>query len=341
MNMPADLQFFSDLNSLQAIAIGYRSSKPLLVALHYDLFSRIAGGLDSSRRLSRKLGLDLRALEILLNALATLGFLHKRNGRYVNATSAKKFLVAGSPNYMGNILKYQELTWDAWSDLRFVLKKGQPRRMLLDWIRKRSFTKDYIRAMGDVARVPARELAARLDWAGVGRTLDVGCGAGTFSAAFVERNPRVRGVLLDLPVTLRVTKELLKEHPQLGRLSFREADFLADSFGCEEFDLILISNVTHVENEANNRRLVQKAYRALKPQGRLVIHDFVIGPDRTVPRFSALLALHLLLFTGKGSVYTLDEYRSWMNNAGFNRISDISIAKNSLHPSVAIVGQKS
>ncbi len=331
---------FNDFNRLAETVLAYRSSKPLLVALHYDLFTWIEQGTPTAEWLSKKLDLDRRALGILLDAVTALGFLKKRAGSYVNTPLAKKLLVSTSPQYKGNNLKYQEQTWDAWSDLKYVIKSGRPRLSLIDWIHKDAFTGDYIKAMGDVAQEPARDLAGKLGLERVSRTLDVGCGPGVYSAAFVDRNPSIQAVLLDLPRTLGVTRRLLKDHRHAGRFLFRPADYLTDTFGDNEFDLALISNVTHVEDEGNNRKLVQKAHRALRPGGRLVIHDFVAEPIRTAPKFAAILAVHLLLFTGKGNVYTLEEYAGWMRRIGFQRISHKRIAADSLHPSMAVIGHK-
>ncbi|MBI4676735.1 MAG: methyltransferase [Elusimicrobia bacterium] len=336
--MPASFQ--SDFNKLAEVALAYRSSKPLLVALHYDLFSWIEAGCGSPEKLGRRLKLDRRALAVLLDAVASLGFLAKRDGGYRNTRLSRRLLTSASPDYVGDSLKYQESTWDAWSDLRRVLKTGRPRMDLLDWIHKGFFTRDYVKAMGDVAKTPARELARGLDWTGVGRSLDVGCGSGAYSRAFVERAPRLEAVLLDLPRTLTVTKSLLRGHPDLRRMTFKAANYLADDLGEGEYDLALISNVTHVEDEKSNRGLVAKAFRALRPGGRLVIHDFVVRPDRTGPRFASLLGLHLLLFTGKGAVYTTKEYSDWMRQAGFRPVSHMPIAQESLHPSVAVIGRK-
>jgi len=332
--------FFKDFNKLTETVLAYRSAKPLLVALHYDVFTRVAEGADTAPKLAARLKLDPRASRIFLDALAGLGYLDKQGGSYRNTREASRLLVNTSPQYVGNSLKYQELTWDAWSDMRHVLKSGKPRRGLVDWIRQGFFTADYIKAMGDVSREPCRELAARLDWRGVRRSLDVGCGAGNASAAFVERAPKLQADLLDMPVTLKVTRSLLAKHPCRDRLRFKQADFMKDEFGREEYDLVLISNVTRVEDEKTNRALVGKAFRALKAGGRLVIHDFAVEPDRTKPKFSVLLGLHVLLFTGKGEVYTLREYRHWLKEAGFRGTECFQVAKESLHPSWAVIGRK-
>ena len=156
----------------------------------------------------------------------------------------------------------------------------------------------------------------------------------------VERNPRIEAVLLDLPRTLGVTRGLLKVHAHAKRFQFRPADFLTDSFGDNEFDLALISNVTHCESAENNLKLVKKAYRALRPGGRLVIHDYVSDSGLTSPKFAAMLAVHLLVFTGRGNVYTLRQYAGWMRRFGFRDISYRRVGRASLYPSVAVIARK-
>ena len=338
--MPIKTPFYAAFNELAQLALSYRSAKPLLVALHYDLFTWIEKGYDAVPRLSRRLGLDARATRLLLDALCALGRLEKHGTRYRNTRAGRRLLVASSPEYMGSNLRYQEYTWDAWSDLRHVLKSGKPRTDLLGLIGKDFFTGDYIRAMGDVTREPARDLAAKLGWEGATRCLDVGSGAGTFAAAFVEAAPGVSADLFDLPAPLAVARGLLKGHPRFGRFGFREGNYLKDSLGEGEYDQVLISNVTRVEDVKVNRMLVRKAFKALRPGGRLVIHDYVIDADRTGPRFSALLNLHLLVFTGKGSAYTADEYAGWLRQAGFEDLKRIPVSPESLHPSLAVVGRK-
>lgn len=329
-----------DHSKLLETVLAYRSSKPLLVAVEYDLFTWIERGRRTAESLARVLSLDARAVGILLDAVVALGYLRRRGARYANTRLSKDLLVSTSPNYRGSNLKYQEQTWKAWSELSCVVKTGCPKLSLLEWIRKDAFTADYVKAMGDVAREPARELAARLDLSGVSSLLDIGCGPGAYSAALVERKPALRAVLLDLPRTLDVTRDLLRRHRHAGRFTFRPADFLKDSLGAGEFDLALISNVTHCESAANNAELVRKAARALKPGGRLIVHDYVSDPALTSRKFSAMLAVHLLVFTGRGNVYTLKDYAGWMRKAGLKDVFHQQVAMRSVYPSLAIIGRK-
>ena len=113
-----------DHNRLLEVVLAYRSSKSLLVAVHYDLFTWLERGFHTAETLSHKLKLDRRAVGLLLDANTALGFLKKQGSRYANTPLSKDLLVATSPNYRGSNLKYQEQTWDAWTDLKAVVKTG-------------------------------------------------------------------------------------------------------------------------------------------------------------------------------------------------------------------------
>jgi hypothetical protein len=66
-----------------------------------------------------------------------------------------------------------------------------------------------------------------------------------------------------------------------------------------------------------NRQLLDRAYAALAPHGRLVISDFILDADKTSPRFGTLFALNMLVGTRAGASYSEPEYEQWLKAAGF------------------------
>lgn len=76
----------------------FRSSRVLLTANNYRIFDHLTKP-QTPKTISKKLNIDLRATEILLDALTGLGLIKKQKGRHKNADIASQFLVSGKPYY--------------------------------------------------------------------------------------------------------------------------------------------------------------------------------------------------------------------------------------------------
>ena len=73
-----------------------------------------------------------------------------------------------------------------------------------------------------------------------------------------------------------------------------------------------------------NVKLLQKSFKALSENGRVVIQDFILKNDKTSPRTAALFALNMLVGTRAGSSYSEAEYTDWLKKTGF---ADIRLVK--------------
>ena len=60
-------------------------------------------------------------------------------------------------------------------------------------------------------------------------------------------------------------------------------------------------------------------------RGRIAINDYVLNADKTLPRTAALFSLNMLVSTESGSVYSFDEYRTWLSAAGFSEIKKVPL----------------
>ena len=77
-------------------------------------------------------------------------------------------------------------------------------------------------------------------------------------------------------------------------------------------------------------------FRALRPGGRIAIVDMIPNDSRTGPMFPLIFALNMLANTESGDTYSLAEYRQWLTEAGFARVSTFDIGSHS----PLIVGHK-
>jgi SAM-dependent methyltransferase len=92
-----------------------------------------------------------------------------------------------------------------------------------------------------------------------------------------------------------------------------------------KYDLVLLSAICHMFAPQENEQLLQRAYQALAPKGRLVISDFVLEPDKISPRFAALFSLNMLVGTRAGASYSEPEYTDWMKHAGFAEVKRVRL----------------
>ncbi len=342
--MPTDSTLIDQPLNQQPIiemVMNYRASKIMLVAVSLDFFTLINGGKKTAIEIAKAAKTNLRATIVLLDSLVSLELLKKSGETYGNMPVSDAYLVEGKPGYLGNNLKYQEIIWDAWSQLRPVVSSGQPARSLDDWIfRHKTFGQEYIKGMENIAQRPAREIADLFPRTGARALLDVGAGPGTYSLAFLERHASLTATLLDLEPTIAISKKIVGSHLHANRVRFLEGDYRSQDFGNKEFDFILMSHITHNEGPQENNRLFKKAFDALRPGGHIIVHDFMTDEHKTSPTFAALFSVHMLVYTREGKVYSSDEYVSMLKGAFFTNVRKYDICKTSPNSSVALVATR-
>lgn len=327
--------------NIQPIAdavVGFRSSVLLFTAVQLGIFGCIGKGKKSARLIGRELNLNIRSTEIALDGLVAIGFLKKGGGRYSNVPLGLFFLDPQSPNSLSNNLNYQCRLMKAWMDLPSALAAGKPRQDLLQLLKDARFVNDYIRGMKEIARGPADQIARHLAGLCGSSVLDVGGGHGIFLQSLLEKSPALKGTLMDLPKTIQVARPIFNKFS--GRVSFIRGDYRKKSFGFGDFDLVLMSHITHDESESTVLSLFKKAYLALSPGGRLAVHDFIVDDSHTSPLFSALFSVHMLTYTNKGRVYSLSEYKKNLSMAGFGPVKAIPINEGATNESCLLITKK-
>jgi SAM-dependent methyltransferase len=327
-----------DFSELAAVSGAHAEARAIQVAVKLRLFEALAAGSLDDGELAAALRCDRRAVRILAGAMTALGLLEFDADRYRLAPVARRHLLESSDEYLGGMILFDEAIFPYWSRLEESIQSGNPARVPDMFQNRPEETARFIRAMDGLtrARGDARWLAEHLDLSGVRTIADVGGGPGTYLAAVIRRHRAIRPILCDLPATLEVARTILRERDPdaLGRIEFVSLDYNRDELpaGC---DAILLANIIHSEDEAANRALIAKCFRALNAGGRLIVKDHVMNRELTAPRAGAIFSLYLLMMT-RGRDYSFDEISEWMRTAGFAQIAEQTLPSPPFSSSLVI-----
>lgn len=300
---------------LMGLANGYAESKTLLVANELGVFTAIGTGGRRADELATSCGTKREGMRLLLQALAGLGLLRLKAGRYWNTPMGRTFLDSRSPRAITNLLWLVNHHWTDWSGMSRALRRGSP-----GWApitKTADFRRRFALAMQERSHMLARPTidSFRLPRQAE-RFLDLGGGAGSYAIALARRYPTIQGLVVDQSIT--VATRFIRQEGLAGRIQVRKGDLLTIPLP-SGFDVVLLSNVLHDFNGKENRRLLRRARKTLRPGGKLFIVEYFLMTDGTRPAEAAVFSLLMSAFTGTGRCYTWEEVEAWLTEAGFGR----------------------
>jgi len=300
----------NEAKELMRIWGGFRASRVLLTANNFRVFD-ITTKPQSSGTVAKKLNTDLRATEILLDALTGLGLLKKNKNGYSNSSVASKFLVSGKPYYQGDILRHANSLWQNWSGLDEVMKTGKPYRKAHDH-------ESFILGMHNLALLKAKDIIKQIGLKGIKTALDLGGGPGTYSIEMARHGVKV--TLFDRPETIEIAMDVTGK-AGMKNMDFITGDFLYDDIG-KGYDLIFASQILHSCSEKEIIQLLKKCRKALNKKGRLVIQEFYLEKDRAHPVNSSLFSVNMLVNTAGGRCYSPNEMKNWFLKTGLKKTEE-------------------
>jgi hypothetical protein len=310
-------------DQIMSMARGFQVAKMLMTAVDLGLFDFLVEP-KSAVETAAWLKADPRATGIFMNGLVGLGLLDKDGDNFRNGELASRYLVRGSENYRGAIVRHIEHTWErGWEDLKTTVLVGHPQEAETEkWVdgrpeRDEGEVRDFIWGMHAIARDLAPRVAARLDLTGVRRLLDLGGGPATYAIIFAQANPALQVTVFDLPMPIEIARENIEKNGLTDRVGTLAGNFLKDDIGAG-YDFIWISQILHSHDEQQCKLIIAKAVAALNPGGDLAIQEFFLNADGASPTGPAMFGVHMLAVTPRGRAYTFGEVGEWMQAAGLS-----------------------
>jgi SAM-dependent methyltransferase/predicted transcriptional regulator len=301
--------------TIMAEARSFMKSRVILTAAELDFFTFLDKKPATAKEIAKRGGLNVRATTRVLDCLVALGLLEKNSDLYHNTEMGAYFSAHHPETVLPVIIHFNHL-WTSWSELTDIVKKGTDKESSAGPKFSDTELKAFVGAMHVIAQNLSREIADVYDLKPYKRLLDVGGASGTYTIAFLKKNPRMKAIIFELEDVVPLARERLKAEGLLKRTELIAGDFYQDELpkGC---DLALLSAIIHQNSEKDNLRLYQRVFRALEPGGTALIRDHVMDESRIHPPAGTLFAINMLLQTRDGDTYTFQEIKKTLEKAGF------------------------
>jgi hypothetical protein len=285
-------------------------------AADLDLFEKLAPVPRTVAEVAAAAGCDLRAVTILLDALAAVGVIVKQDEQYSISPELAPFLCEAFPQSVMAMLRHQANCLRRWSRLPWTVHSGKPEYPGPSIRGEDADKASFIEAMHVVSRDVADELVQKIHPGSVRCVLDLGGASGSWTLAWLKAEPQSRAIIFDLPYVIPMARECFATSPFVDRVELCAGDFYTDDLP-KGADLAWVSAIIHQNSPDQNRALYRRIAAALEPQGWIYIRDILMEPSRTAPVAGALFSVNMLSATEGGNSYCWTEIQEDLQSAGF------------------------
>jgi predicted O-methyltransferase YrrM len=301
------------------LSMNFMESRILLSGAELNLFTLLKPAPLSAQEVASRIGADLRALTILLDALSAVGLLVKEGETYRCTSPVSSLLSEDAPNSVLSMVLHAAHLWRRWSGLTDAVRGAMGSKEAAQASRSAEDLRAFIGAMDVIATPLAREIVAAVNPGSSKALLDVGGASGTYTIAFLQAVPEMKATLFDKSEVIGMARERLSRAGVLHRVTLVAGDFYQDELP-QGHDLAFVSAIIHQNSLEQNLDLYHKVFRSLNRGGRMIIRDHVMENDRIHPKEGAIFAVNMLLGTPGGNTYTFREIEAGLSRAGFTGI---------------------
>lgn len=293
------------------------------VAATLGIADLLVGGPQSVEQLAAATTTHPDSLHRLLRALASLGiFAETEDGRFT-LTDLAQCLCCDAPDSMRNWARLLGLPlfWQSWGELLHSVKTGETGLKKVfgmtdpfgHFTQHPEDAKVFDGAMNDISRNHGPSIAAAYDFGRFRKIVDAGGGHGALLMSILRRYPGPHGVVFDLPHVIKNTQAAIAAAGFSERCETAAGDlFESVPSGADAY---VMRSIIHGFNNERALVILRNIRRAIQPEGRLLLVDFVI-PAGNEPSLGKLLDLQMLVMAG-GRERTPDEFKDLLGAAGF------------------------
>jgi hypothetical protein len=309
---------------LSQMIMGMGITQMIYASAKLGIADLLKDGAKSYTELAESTQTHAPSLYRALRALASIGIFAEINDGYFQLTPLAEYLRSDITNSMQGLAIWmggEQFRWQTWGEILYSIKTGKP---AFDYVNGISLF-DYLEhhpeasnifnnAMSSVSAIYNSAIVADYDFSSIKTLVDIGGGQGFFLTAILQANPKLHGIVYDLPhVVTEATKQI--EALKLNqRCTIVSGSFL--EFVPRGGDAYIMKLVLHDWDDLQAIQILKNCHAAMGENSKLLIVENVVSSGNQ-PSHGKLTDIEMLLLTSGGRERTKDEFAQLFAAAGF------------------------
>jgi 2-polyprenyl-3-methyl-5-hydroxy-6-metoxy-1,4-benzoquinol methylase len=293
-------------------------ARSVMAGVSLGLFESLKDGPLTPAEVARRCRLNAECTELLLRALAGVGYVEQLDDCYALTELSRHTLISGAKHHLSGYVQWNYTQWEMVEQLEELIRTGQG----MDFHQKMDDSErwaDYQRAMLDVARFQTPIVASKVPVKpGARRLLDLAGSHGLIGAAICRLHPLMTSEVMDLPEAIEQARALAREEQIDDIVTHRSGDLLRDDYG-RDYDVVVAANILHHFQEAENLKILRRVYDSLSEAGTVAIWE-IEAPDKMATASEADSATLFFRLTSNARCYSGGDYAGWLQKVGFEQV---------------------
>ena len=295
--------------------------QPLYVAAELNIADYLAEKPLSSEELAKKTNSQPEPLYRVLRTLASSGIFKEIKGKHFKLNSRAKALLEGEGSIRNMIIHHLGKTnWMANGNLLHTVKTGENAFKgvfgtdIYPYLQKNNDELErFGKSMSDLSALALNPVLSRYDFSKCNIIADIGGGEGLLLSKILEKCPRAKGILFDLPENSGKAAEFIRSFRLGHRMSFVPGNFF-EPFSLEA-DLYVMKNVLHNWDDEHCSLILNNLRKTMvKSSGILILEMVVPGPN--IASYSKMVDIQMLAAMPGGRERTRMEFETLFQESG-------------------------
>lgn len=307
---------------LMQMLFGAQMQRSVCLAARLGVPDLLAESAQTAEELAAKTNTHAPSLYRLLRTLASIGLFTENAEKKFELTPTSTLLRGDAPNSVRDfaVMMGEDWIWQAWGELPYSVRTGGVAHEKIQGMGSFEFFqknaeagKVFNAAMTNFTRAVVPAFVEAYDFSGINTLADVAGGHGLLLAGVLKANPRLRGVLFDLPFVIEGAGELLEHEGVSDRVELVSGSFF-ESIPAGA-DAYMMKHIIHDWDDESSIRILKNIRSAMGESGKVLIVEMVV-PEGNEPHPSKALDVLMLVMEG-GKERTKDEYGKLLEASGF------------------------